>query len=193
MTGPDLVRALEALLFVSPEPLSLVRLCELTEAAPGPVERALGELAARHGSASGLEVVEIAGGWVLRTQADLGPFCDRLRARPPDERLSPAALETLAVIAYLEPISRPEISRLRGVSADATVASLLERGMIEEAGRPHDGGAMRYRTTPAFQERFGLKGAGDLPPLTEFELSGNEADAVRRRLREAGHLSDEVG
>ena len=66
--------------------------------------------------------------------------------------------------------SRPDISRLRGVSADATVASLLERGMIEEAGRSHEGGAMRYRTTPAFQERFGLKGPGDLPPITEFEL-----------------------
>jgi len=78
------------------------------------------------------------------------------------------------------------------VSAEATVASLLERGMIEEAGRPHDGGAMRYRTTPAFQERFGLRGAGDLPPITEFELTGEEAEAVRRRLREAGHLADDL-
>jgi len=192
MTDTDLVRVLEALLFVSPEPLSLVRLCELTEVAPGPVQRALAALGARHGDSSGLEVAEIAGGWVLRTQADLGVVCDRLRARPPEERLSPAALETLAVIAYLEPISRPEITRVRGVSAEATVASLLERGMIEEAGRPHDGGAMRYRTTPAFQERFGLKGPGDLPSIAQFELSGEEAEAIRRRLREAGHLSDEV-
>jgi segregation and condensation protein B len=192
MTATALERAVEALLFVSPEPLSLVRLCELTEAAPGPVQRALAELGARHGAASGLEVADIAGGWVLRTQADLGSVCDRLRARPPEERLSPAALETLAVIAYLEPISRPEITRVRGVSAEATVASLLERGMIDEAGRPQDGGAMRYRTTPAFQERFGLKGPGDLPPIAHFELTGDEAEAVRRRLREAGHLADEV-
>jgi segregation and condensation protein B len=192
MTEMDLTRALEALLFVSPEPLSLVQLCELTGHAPGPVQRALAELGERHGAGSGLEVAEIAGGWVLRTQADLGPVCDRLRARPPEERLSPAALETLAVIAYLEPVSRPDITRVRGVSAEATVASLLERGMIEEAGRPHEGGAMRYRTTPAFQERFGLKGPGDLPPIAHFELTGDEAEAVRRRLREAGHLSDEL-
>jgi segregation and condensation protein B len=192
MTGPDLSRAIEALLFMSPEPLSLVRLCELTDAAPGPVQRALGQLAERHGPASGLEVAEVAGGWALRTRPDLGGVCDRLRARPPEERLSPAALETLAVIAYLEPVSRPDISRLRGVSADATVASLLERGMIEEAGRSHEGGALRYRTTPAFQERFGLRGPGDLPPITEFELTGDEAEAVRRRLRDAGHLADEL-
>ena len=192
MPEARLAREIEALMFLSPEPLSLVRLCELTEAAPGPVQRALGELAARHDASSGLELAEIAGGWVLRTQADLGPVCDRLRARPPEERLSPAALETLAVIAYLEPISRPEIARVRGVSAEATVASLLERGMIEEAGRAQEGGAMRYRTTPAFQERFGLKGPGDLPPITHFELSGAEAEAVHQRLRDAGHLSDEV-
>ena len=192
MPGPDLSRALKALLFMSPEPLSLVRLCELTEAAPGPVQRGLAQLAERHGPVSGLEVAEVAGGWTLRTRPDLVAVCDRLRARPPEERLSPAALETLAVIAYLEPVSRPDISRLRGVSADATVASLLERGMIEEAGRSHEGGAMRYRTTPAFQERFGLRGPDDLPPITEFELTGDEAEAVRRRLRDAGHLADEI-
>jgi chromosome segregation and condensation protein ScpB len=64
--------------------------------------------------------------------------------------------------------------------------------MIEEAGRAHEGGAMRYRTTPAFQERFGLRGSGDLPPITQFELNGAEAEAVRQRLRNAGHLPDEV-
>jgi segregation and condensation protein B len=193
MSADELSRAVEALLFLSPEPLSIVQLCELTDAAPGPLQRALDVLSARHGEGSGLQVAEVAGGWVLRTRPDLGAVCDRLRARPPEERLSPAALETLAVIAYLEPISRPDISRLRGVSADATVASLLERGMIEEAGRPHEGGAMRYRTTPAFQERFALRGPGDLPPITEFELTGDEAEAVRRRLRDAGHLADELG
>jgi segregation and condensation protein B len=180
------------LLFLSPEPLPFVRLCELTGEAPGPVQRALGELAARHDPSTGLELVEIAGGWALRTRADLSEVCDRLRARPPQERLSPAALETLAVVAYLEPVGRPEISRLRGVSADATVALLVERGMLEEAGRPDGGGAMRYRTTRRFQERFGLKGPGDLPPLERFELSGEEAEAVRRRLAEAGHLPEDA-
>jgi len=183
-----LARAVEALLFLSPEPLPLDRLADLTGEAPGFVERALGELEERHHAGTGLELAEVAGGWRLRTRADLGEICDRLRARPPEERLSPAALETLAVVAYLEPIGRPEISRLRGVSADATVALLAERGLLEEAGRAEGGGAMRYRTTRAFQERFGLRGPGDLPPLERFELTGEEAAEIRRRLAEDGHL-----
>ena len=99
---------------------------------------------------------------------------------------------TAAVVAYLEPISRPQISRLRGVSVDSTVVSLVDRGLLEEAGRPADGGAMRYRTTRLFQERFGLRAAGDLPPLEGFELSGPEAERVRRQLVDAGHLPPEA-
>ena len=181
----ELARQLEALLFLSPDPLPVVALCELTEEAPGPVQRALAELAERHGAGGGLEVAEVAGGFTLRTRADLaGPSTASASARRGP--LSPAALETLAVVAYLEPVSRPQISRLRGVAVDSTVAELVERGLLEEAGRPPEGGAMRYRTTRAFQERFGLRGAGDLPPLERFELSGPEAERVRRRLAEAG-------
>lgn len=190
MSGtPAVARAVEALLFLSPEPLSVVELCEITDAAPGPVQRALSDLAERHGPESGLEVAEVAGGWAMRTRADLSDVCDRLRERPGDDRISPAALETLAVIAYLGPIGRPEIGRLRGVAVDSTVSSLLERGLIEEAGRPRGGGAMRYRVTRLFQERFGLRHAGDLPSLEEFELSGEEAERVRRQLLDAGHIA----
>jgi segregation and condensation protein B len=189
----ELARSLEALLFLSPEPLTLAALCELTEEAPGPVQRALAELGERHGPEGGLEVAEVAGGYALRTRADLAEVCDRLRERPPEDRISPAGLETLAVVAYLEPVSRPQISRLRGVAADSTVALLVERGLLEEAGRPADGGAMRYRTTRLFQERFDLRGPGDLPPLERFELSGPEADRVRRRLVESGHLPADAG
>jgi segregation and condensation protein B len=186
----EAARRIEALLFLSPEPLPLLTLCEVSGDPPGHVQRALRELAERHGPHTGLELAEVAGGWALRTRAELAPVCDRLRARPPEERLSPAALETLAVIAYLEPVSRPEIGRLRGVSVDSTVASLVERGLIEEAGRPDGGGAMRYRVTRELQRRFGLRGPGDLPPLERFELSGPEAERVRRRLAEAGHLAE---
>jgi segregation and condensation protein B len=189
----ELARQVEALLFLSPEPLPLVTLCEVTEESPGAVQRALAELGERHGPEGGLEVAEVAGGFALRTRPDLAGVCDRLRERPPEDRLSPAALETLAVVAYLEPISRPQISRLRGVAVDSTVTSLVDRGMLEEAGRPAEGGAMRYRTTRLFQERFGLRRAGDLPPLERFELSGPEAERVRRRLVEAGHLPDGGG
>jgi segregation and condensation protein B len=187
----ELARQLEALMFLSPEPLPVVALCEITDESPGAVQRALAEVGERHGPDGGLEVVEIAGGFTIRTRADLAGVCDRLRERPPEDRVSPAALETLAVVAYLEPVSRPQISRLRGVSVDSTVASLLERGLLEEAGRPPDGGAMRYRTTRLFQERFGLRRAGDLPPLEGFELSGPEAERVRERLVRAGHLPGE--
>ena len=157
------------------------------------MQRALAELGERHGPDGGLEVAEVAGGFALRTRADLAEVCDRLRERPPEDRITPAGLETLAVVAYLEPISRPQISRLRGVAADSTVASLLERGLLEEAGRPAEGGAMRYRTTRLFQERFDLRGPGDLPPLERFELSGPEAERVRRQLVEAGHLAADAG
>ncbi len=184
----EVARQVEALLFLAPEPLPVVALCEITDESPGEVQRALAELAARHGADGGLEVVEIAGGFTLRTRADLAGVCDRLRERPGEDRVSPAALETLAVVAYLEPVSRPQISRLRGVAVDSTVTSLLDRGLLEEAGRPSEGGAMRYRTTRLFQERFGLRRAGDLPPLEGFELSGPEADRVRERLTSAGHL-----
>lgn len=182
-----LARQLEALLFLSPEPLSVLTLCELTGAGPGPVRRALAELSAAR-AGTGVEMAELAGGHALRTAADLAAVCDRLRERPSEDRLSPAALETLAVVAYLEPVSRPAISRLRGVQVDHAVGALLERGLIEEAGRPPEGGAMRYRTTPSMQARFGLRGPRDLPPLERFELSGPEAERVRRRLAEAGHL-----
>ncbi|MEQ8832872.1 MAG: SMC-Scp complex subunit ScpB [Miltoncostaeaceae bacterium] len=188
MSDAALARAVEALLFLSPSPLAVVDLCEVLQEPPGPVQRALQEVVARHGEEGGLEVVEIAGGWAMRTRADLAEVCDRLRDRPEDERISPAALETLAVVAYLEPIGRPEIGRLRGVAVDSTVNSLVERGLIEEAGRPQGGGAMRYRTTRAFQERFGLRHAGDLPALEDFELSGEEAERVRRQLLDAGHI-----
>ncbi len=188
----ELGRQIEALLFLSPEPLSLRALAEMTDADATEISGALTELDERHSAVSALEVAEIAGGWALRTRADLAGVCDRLRERPPDDRLSPAALETLAVVAYLEPVSRPEISRLRGVQVDGTVSMLVERGFLQEDGRPEGGGAMRYRTTRTFQERFGLKGSSDLPPIERFELTGPEADALKARLSQAGHMDEDT-
>jgi segregation and condensation protein B len=184
----ETARKIEALLFLSPEPLALGVLAELVEADRVATQAAIDELVERHSEAGGLQIAEVAGGFALRTRADLEDVCDRLRQRPPEDRLSPAALETLAVVAYLEPVSRPDIGRLRGVSVDSTVANLVDRGLLEEAGRAASTGAMRYRTTRAFQERFGLRDAGDLPPLERFELSGPQADELRGRLVEAGHL-----
>ena len=184
----ETARKIDALLFLSPEPLPLDVLAELAEVSKDDARAAIAELRDHHNAESGLEVGEVAGGFALRTRADLEDVCDRLRKRPPEDRLSPAAMETLAVVAYLEPVSRPDIGRLRGVSVDSTVANLLDRGLLEEAGRVSGTGAIRYRTTRAFQERFGLREAGDLPPLERFELSGPQAEELRRRLVEAGHL-----
>jgi len=185
----QLARELEAVLFLSPDPLTLEDLCDLAETAPGPVQRALHALEERYGAASGVELAEVAGGYTLRTRQEVALICDRLRNRPSEDRLSPAALETLAVVAYLEPITRREISRLRGVQVDGVVSSLVERGMLEESGRADEGGAMRYSTTRAFQERFSLRASGDLPPLERFELTGPEADAIHHRLAESGHVA----
>ena len=185
----ETARKIEALLFLSPEPLALGVLAELIEADRDATQAAIDELVERHSEAGGLQIAEVAGGFALRTRADLEDVCDRLRQRPPEDRLSPAALETLAVVAYLEPVSRPDIGRLRGVSVDSTVANLVDRGLLEEAGRVASTGAMRFRTTRAFQERFGLRDGGDLPPLERFELSGPQADELRGRLVEAGHLA----
>lgn len=186
----ETARKIEALLFLSPEPLALDVLADLVEADREATQTALDELVERHSEVGGLEIAEIAGGFAMRTRADLEDVCDRLRRRPPEDRLSPAALETLAVVAYLEPVSRPDIGRLRGVAVDSTVANLVDRGLLEEAGRVASTGAMRYRTTRAFQERFGLRDSGDLPPIERFELSGPQADELRARLIEAGHLPE---
>ncbi len=186
----ETARKIEALLFLSPEPLGLGVLADLVEADRDVTRAGIVEVMERHSEGGGLEIAEIAGGFAMRTRADLEDVCDRLRRRPPEDRLSPAALETLAVVAYLEPVSRPDIGRLRGVSVDSTVANLVDRGLLEEAGRVASTGAMRYRTTRAFQERFGLRGGGDLPSIERFELSGPQADELRSRLVEAGHLPE---
>jgi len=185
----ELGRAIEALLFIAPEPLDQPTLVEITDESPAEIGRALDEIRARHGEDTGLELAEVAGGWALRTRADLAPVCDRLRARPREDRLSPAALETLAVVAYLEPVTRREIGRLRGVDVDSTVTSLLERGLIEEADKGQTG-PMRYQTTTHFLERFGLARRGELPPLERFELTGPEAQAMRARLQQAELIAE---
>ncbi len=184
----ELARKVEALLFLSPEPLGLDVLSELIEAGRDEVHAAVAELDERCAQ-GGLEVAQVAGGYALRTRAEMEEVCDRLRRRPPEDRLSPAAMETLAVVAYLEPVSRPDIGRLRGVAVDSTVANLVDRGLLEEAGRTAGTGAMRYRTTRAFQKRFGLATSGDLPPIERFELSGPQAEELRSKLMDAGHLA----
>ena len=134
---------------------------------------------------SGLVLREIAGGWVLSSHPDAEPAARQLLARPRTPPLTPAQAETLAIVAYLQPVSRPEIARIRGVGAESAVATLLERGMLEEAGRSQFGAVM-YRTNDLFLRLFGLEEIGGLPPLDEFDPAPELEQELRDRLLRAG-------
>jgi segregation and condensation protein B len=175
-----LARVVEALLVVAPRPLGVAELAAATEADEERVETALALLAGRYREGrSGIVLERVAGGYALRAAREAADACARLFERPVQRGLSPAALETLAVVAYLGPVSRPEIARLRGVAAESAVASLVERGLIAEAGREVDTGAIRYETTPLFERVFGLADRSELPDLDDL---GQDATEIRARL-----------
>jgi segregation and condensation protein B len=175
-----LARTLEALLVVASQPLSIDELAGAAGEDAERVEMALGLLGDRFREGrSGIVLEKVAGGWAFRAAREAAEACGRLFERPVERGLSGAALETLAVIAYLGPCSRPEIARLRGVAADSVVAGLVERGLIAEAGRDESVGAVRYRVTPLFERIFGLESLSELPRLDDL---GGEADVIRGRL-----------
>jgi segregation and condensation protein B len=176
-----LARTIEALLVVASAPLSLEELTAAADDDGERVETALALLAERYREGrSGIVLEHVAGGWAFRASREASEACARLFERPVERGLSAAALETLAIVAYLGPATRPEIARLRGVAADSVVAGLLERGLIAEAGRDeHAGGAVRYRTTPLFERVFGLESLSALPRLDDL---GGDADEIRDRL-----------
>jgi segregation and condensation protein B len=180
----DLTAACEALLFVAAEPLALSELAAAAEAGEDAIERALADLERRLLERGAGVVLDRSGGRFGLRAAPGGPAeaASRLQARAPERGLSPAALEALAVVAYLQPVGRPEIARIRGVSSDAVVAGLLERQLIEESGRGDGLGApVLYRTTATFDRIFGLdEGIGGLPSLGgEDEI---DSDELRQRL-----------
>jgi segregation and condensation protein B len=177
-----LARTLEALLVVASAPLPLDDLAAAVDDDPEQVEEALGLVGERFAEErSGIVLEHVAGGWAFRAARDAGEACARLFERPTQRNLSQAALETLALIAYLGPCSRPEIGRIRGVAAESAVANLVERGLVAEAGREvGPGGAVRYRTTPLFERVFGLESLSELPRLEEV---GADASELRDRLQ----------
>jgi segregation and condensation protein B len=179
-----LVAACEAMLFVAGDPLTIPELAAAAEVDEGAVESALVQLERVLAERGAGVVLDRTGARYGLRAAPGGPAeaASRLQARAPERGLSPAALEALAVVAYLQPIGRPEIARIRGVSSDAVVAGLLERELIEEAGRGDGLGApVLYRTTTAFERIFGLEdGIEGLPGLDQHgELDGAE---LRQRL-----------
>jgi len=178
-----LARTVEALLVVASVPLAVEELAEAADDDPERVETALALLRERYAEGrSGIVLERVAGGYAFRASRDAAAACARLFERPVERGLSQAALETLAIVAYLGPCSRPEIARIRGVAADSAVASLVERGLIAEAGRESGpGGAVRYRTTALFERVFGLESVAALPRLDDL---GADADELRDRLLE---------
>jgi segregation and condensation protein B len=178
-----LAHTIEALLVVASAPLSVEELAEATDDDPERIETALGLLRERYGEGRGGIVLEqVAGGYAFRASRQAAKACARLFERPVERGLSQASLETLAIVAYLGPCSRPEVARIRGVAADSAVASLVERGLSAEAGREGGpGGAVRYRTTPLFERVFGLESLAALPRLDDL---GETKDELRSRLLE---------
>ncbi len=176
----QLARTLEALLVVASAPLSVEELAIAADEDVERIETALGLLAERYREGrSGIVLERVAGGFAFRASRDAAEACSRLFERPVQRGLSPAALETLAIVAYLGPCSRPEIARIRGVAADSAVAGLVERGLIAEAGREDAGGAVRYRTTALFERVFGLDSLSELPRLGDL---GDSSDEILSRL-----------
>ena len=182
----DLSRTVEALLFLSPQPVSLADLAQATEAKEGQVAEAielLGEDLAE--GKRGLVLREVAGGYTLASDPASEDAARRLLAKPRTPPLTQAQAETLAIVAYLQPVSRPEIARIRGVSGESAVQTLTERGLIEESGRSRFGAAI-FRTTELFERLFGLSGLDQLPDPSKFDPTPEDERELRERLLKAG-------
>ena len=178
----ELARTLEALLVVAAQPLPVGELAAAAEAETAEVEEALELLKERFcEERSGIVLEHVAGGWAFRASAAASTACARLFDRPAEKGLSQAAMETLAVVAYLGPVSRPEIARIRGVNVDGVVTGLAERGLTAESGRENEFGAIRYRTTPLFERVFGLESLAALPRVDDV---GADVSEIRERLEQ---------
>ncbi|MGK2938714.1 MAG: SMC-Scp complex subunit ScpB [Solirubrobacteraceae bacterium] len=184
----DLARIIEALLFLSPDPVAIQDLGEVTGYDEDEIVAAIAELDQRYAPGEhGLQLKRVAGGITLATDAIAETAARRLLAKPRTPPLTPAQAETLAIVAYLQPVSRPEITRIRGVSADSATATLIERGLIEESGRSQFG-AILYRTTPLFLQLFGLASLKGLPDVSAWDPTPEEQATLRDRLLRAGEV-----
>ena len=189
----ELERTIEALLFLSVDPVDAAALADATQSELHEVVTALERLREHYEfERRGLVLRELAGGYQLSSHPDADPAARRLLAKPRTPPLTPAQAETLAIVAYLQPVSRPEIARIRGVNAESAAATLLERGLIEEAGRSQFGAAL-YRTTELFLRLFGLRGIDELPDASEFDPSPELEAELRERLRRAGEARAGAG
>jgi segregation and condensation protein B len=211
--GPSLEACLEAILLVVDEPVAEVVLAQVLERPRDEVARALRELAASYDEQRrGYDLRQVAGGWRFYTREECAPVVERFVRDGQEVRLTQAALETLAVVAYRQPVSRSRVSAVRGVNCDAVMRTLTLRGLVEEAGTEHETGAILYRTTGYFLERLGLASLDELPELAPFlpdqieeaadqagevperiEVPVDQAAEVLEQTEEAGESRDEQG
>lgn len=188
--------ALEALLFVSDEPVPAARFAETLEVDAPSVEAALSRIReARQQANAGIQLREVAGGWQLVTHAEHHELVERYVRSWDVRKLSAAAMETLAVIAYMQPVTRSQVSSVRGVSSDSSIASLVEKGLVREAGTADaPGNPTLYGTTRTFLDKFGLTGLDGMTDLAEFAPDEETERLIRQRLsatREETALTDE--
>jgi len=176
--------AIEALLFVSDEPVAAARVAKILEADPAEVSRALTDLAEEYRrDERGFQLREVAGGWRMYTHPGYHDSIEAYVLSWDTRRLSQAALEALAVIAYHQPVTRAQVNAVRGVNSEGVISSLVDKGFVREVGRDKDGGnAIIYATTKSFLEKFGLKDLSELPPLAEFAPDPATEQAIRERL-----------
>ena len=180
----ELDRPLEALLFLAPDPVPVEELADALRVEEDEVVAGLRALAVAL-EGRGVVLRELAGGWTLGSHPDAEEAARRLLARPRTPGLTPAQAETLSIVAYLQPVSRPEVARIRGVASESATTALVDRGLIEEAGRSQFG-AVLYRTTPLFLKLFGLASLDDLPDVAQWDPSPEDESALRERLLKAG-------
>ncbi len=186
MSADGLSATVEALLFLSPDPVSAAELAEAIEVEEESVAGVLDELERKlEAEGRGVRLRHVAGGYALAATPESEDSARRLLAKPRTPPLTQAQAEVLAIVAYLQPVSRPEVARIRGVSSDSAVSSLTERGMIEERGRTQFG-AVTYGTTPLFEKLFGLAGLDALPDPTQFDPTPEDERELRERLLKAG-------
>lgn len=185
--GDDLKGILEALLLVSGEPLTVETLAGICESSRAEVLATLSELQQEYREEErGIQIREVGGGYRMHTHPAYAEYVERLAMRGKRSRLTRAAVETLAIVAYLQPITRAQIAQLRGVQAESLIKSLEELGLVSEAGKESaPGGPALYGTSAEFLERFGLNSLDELPPLEEFAPDAETVERIKQSLSSA--------
>lgn len=183
--GDEARRALEAVIMVADQPIEASILAQLVERSPQQVEDLLAGLAASYEEdGRGFQLVRVAGGWRYQSHEDLSPYVERFVLSGQSARLSAAALETLAIVAYKQPISRAQVSAIRGVNVDGVMRTLQQRGYIAEVGKdPTPGNPSMFATTPLFLEKLGLNDVDELPSLGDFIPGADVVELLEQGLR----------